>query len=364
MSIETKKKFLINIAFGAVIVILAYMIFQYFLGLLLPFLMAFLVAAMLRPLVRMLSKKFRFTLRFSSVVCNIFFFGIIGTLLFFGGARMIAMIAEIFSGLPVFYQRTLEPALQTAMRSIEDFLLQFDITPFHDVDQIIPKIITAVGDMVTRFSMNVVNFISGFAAGLPSVLVNLLIMIIATFFFSLDYEGITQFLLRPMSSRTKKIVLDMKRHLFNVILRYGKSYFIILCITFFELSIGLACLKVNNFWVVAAVIALVDILPVLGTGIVILPWAAFSLLQSKYFLGIGLLVLYVIITIIRQIIEPRIIGKQVGLHPIITLITMFVGMNLFGFIGMFGLPITAAIIQSLLESGSFKILEQTDTPSS
>ena len=142
------------------------------------------------------------------------------------------------------------------------------------------------------------------------------------------------------------------------------SYFLILGITFSELLIGLAILRVNRFVLIAFLIAVLDIFPVLGTGAVLVPWAIIAFIQGRIGFGIGLLVLYALITVIRQIIEPKIVGKHVGMHPIITLACMFIGTSLFGGYGLFGLPILVAIVLELNSSGAIHIfkLNKTDNP--
>ena len=100
-----------------------------------------------------------------------------------------------------------------------------------------------------------------------------------------------------------------------------------------------------------------DILPVLGTGGIMIPWGIISLIMGKWVLGLGLLALYLIITVIRNIIEPKIVGHQVGLHPVVTLLSMLAGLQLFGIIGLFGFPITLSLLKNLNDRGVIHILK-------
>ena len=362
MDIETKKRFLINIAYWTVILVIVYVIFKYLIGLLLPFLLAFLVVSALRPLVRYLTQRFKFKLAFAALVCDLLFFGALGIIIGFGGARIITMLIDVFARLPAFYTNVFEPAIQNLAASAEGLAAQFDIPSIDWIDTFLPQLVNNLGDWVSRFSMTVVGFLSDYASRLPSILVNILMMIIATFFLSFDYEKVTQFILRNLPERARKTVLAAGNNFKKTLLQYGKSYFIILCITFCELAGGLGILKVKNFAMAAVLISFVDVLPVLGTGIVLIPWALMSLLQKNYYQGIGLIVLYVVILVVRQIMEPRIVGKQVGVHPIVTLISMFVGANLFGIIGMFGLPLSIAIIQNLTLNGNILLFRKSKEP--
>ena len=110
-------------------------------------------------------------------------------------------------------------------------------------------------------------------------------------------------------------------------------------LTFAELSILFSLFGIESAVLKAALIALLDILPILGTGGIMIPWAVPSLVLGYTKLGLELLLIYGIVTVIRNYVEPKIVGTQLGLHPIITLVSMFIGLRLFGFWGLFGLPV-------------------------
>jgi predicted PurR-regulated permease PerM len=110
-------------------------------------------------------------------------------------------------------------------------------------------------------------------------------------------------------------------------------------LTFTELSILFAIFGIQNAVLKASIIAVLDILPILGTGGIMIPWSVISFALGHTAMGIKLMVIYIIVTIIRNYVEPKIVGAQLGLHPIITLVSMFLGLRLFGFWGLFGLPV-------------------------
>ena len=123
-------------------------------------------------------------------------------------------------------------------------------------------------------------------------------------------------------------------------------------ITFVELVLGLSLINllginINHIIPIALLISFIDILPVLGVGAVLIPWALISMLNGHSALGIALLILYAIITVVRNILEPRLVGQRFGLHPIATLFAIYIGGKLFGVIGVFLLPLTIIIIKQL-----------------
>lgn len=136
-----------------------------------------------------------------------------------------------------------------------------------------------------------------------------------------------------------------------------RAYALIMFITFVELFIGFNIIGIDKPLTAAVFIAIFDILPVLGTGGIMIPWALISLLQGHVPLAISLFVLYLVVTVIRNIIEPKIVGSQIGLHPVITLLSLFIGAQLFGIIGLFGFPITLSLLKHLNETEVVKLFK-------
>ena len=127
-------------------------------------------------------------------------------------------------------------------------------------------------------------------------------------------------------------------------------------ITFFELYLGVSLLKIPAAPILALLVAVVDILPVLGTGTVLIPWGLVLLILGNTFLGVGILVLYLVITVVRQTLEPKIIGSQVGLHPIVTLLCIYAGAQLIGVVGIFAFPVIATVIKKLNDEGTIHVI--------
>ncbi len=129
------------------------------------------------------------------------------------------------------------------------------------------------------------------------------------------------------------------------------SYVLIFFITFLELWAGLALLRVPYAGMIAMVVAVLDILPVLGTGSVLIPWGILAAVNGNWKMAVGILVLYLVITIIRNILEPKLVGQQVGLHPVLTLAGMLLGLQFAGLMGMFGVPLLLAFVKHLNDKG-------------
>lgn len=180
----------------------------------------------------------------------------------------------------------------------------------------------------------------------------------------MDYDRLMGFILRQFNDRTQELFFQIKKYIIGTLFVCIRSYALIMSITFVELSIGLHILRVENAFLIALLIAVFDILPVLGTGGIMIPWAIITFLLGNYSLAIGLAVLYVVITIIRNILEPKIVGGNIGLHPVVTLISLFVGAQLFGVVGLFGFPIFLSLLVNLNKNGTIHLFKMDESKES
>ena len=173
----------------------------------------------------------------------------------------------------------------------------------------------------------------------------------------MDYDRITGFFIRQMSEKAQEVFWEIKTYVTGTLFVCIRSYALIMSITFVELSIGLTVVGIENAVVIALLIAVFDILPVLGTGGIMIPWAAITAIQGEFKLALALFAVYIVVTIIRNIIEPKIVGSQLGLHPVATLASLFLGAQLFGVVGLFGFPIGLSLLRYLNEQGTIKIFK-------
>ena len=350
-TIEKRKTFIVNILYFGLILALAIFLCRYAAPALMPFLIALVVALLLKPLIRFLREKLHVHKAVAGIVVSFLFYALIGFLLTIIGVRVFTSCKAFFMHLPVTYTQTIQPWLTELFNSIETVGQRFDPQSSVAFDMISTNITSALGEAVSGLSMRVVTWATNVTFKAPGFLLNTLITIIATVFFSIDWPVLREFVFRQFKPRTAELVQAIRTHLGMTLGRYIRSYALIMLITFVELSLGLSIVGISNPFGIAAVIAVFDILPVVGSGTVLLPWAAICLIQGAYPRAIGLLIVYLVIVIVRNIMEPKIVGDHVGLHPLVTLSSMVAGTYLFGPIGLLGLPVTLALLVSLNEAG-------------
>lgn len=191
------------------------------------------------------------------------------------------------------------------------------------------------------------NFIGGFLGkalkATPSAIFSGVVAVIACFYVAVDMRRICVSILDFMPRTLKCTVGRTAAQVLPMLKKIAGAYLKIYALTFSEVFLGLCVLCPRFALLGALAVASVDILPVLGAGIVLVPWGIAELLMENYFLGVGLLLLYVVISIVRQIVEPRLLGSAAGLSPFVSLLAMFIGYKLFGFAGMLLLPISLSV---------------------
>jgi len=256
-------------------------------------------------------------------------------------------------GLTEKLPSSIRAALQNNIEKFADSLL----TSFSDTEQqLTQQTDSGLGFDFSMLKTPLTGVIST-ASKLPNILIAFVVAVIACCFITVDYNRITNFIMRQLAPARRTALLRTKTLTLSTLGKMAKAYGLIMLITFTELLLGLGLLKLVGIYkggylpLIAMIIAIVDILPILGSGTILIPWAVISLFTGRVALGVGLFVVYIIISVLRQFIEPRLVAGQLGLPPIATLVGMYFGLKLFSIIGMFIVPITINILKVLNDEG-------------
>ena len=370
--------FLVNTTYWVVIVAIVYFVFKYLLRLLMPFFLALVFAALVRPISHYLSRETRYVknekgekvLVRRRVRMNRTLAGILSVVVLFlvaGGILVLVVIrvsdatAALISSVPVFYENSVAPGFERIYTRLLELAARMDPSVQDALAGAVPNLITNLGSTVTNLSARAVSWLTSIATRLPRILLSTMICLIATVFIAVDFDRIKNFIRRNLSEKTLRIAVNVRTSFLEMVWQFLKSYFIIFCITTVEISLGLFIIGVENPILIALIIAVLDAFPIVGSGLVLLPWAGAMLITGSYVRGLGLLAVYTWVAVFRQIIEPRIVGKHVGLRPLVTLICMYVGTKLFGGMGLFALPIMAAILADLNSNGVIQLFRSAGT---
>ena len=359
---EKKEKFIVNCLFAALVLAIVFLCFKYIINLIWPFFWAFIFASLLRPLIRLLNKKARLPYRGAATLSLIVFFLLLGGLFALLFARTIALVNDLTEILPTLYNDFVYPAVVELTEKIE--LLAGRLSPEASdmLEAVLPDILGSVASAASTLSGKVTVALGSVITQIPKYLLSAIICGIATIFIAVDFPSLSAFVLRQLPRSTRTVVKESGLSLKNVLLLYGKSYGLIMLITFSEILVGLLLIGQGHAALIAFAVALFDIFPIVGSGMILLPWAIITLLTGDILRGIGLLVLYAVVVTFRQFLEPKVVGRHVGLHPLLTLVAMYVGSKLFGGIGLLGLPIMCALIKSLDDGGIIHFLRSESDP--
>ncbi len=355
MTKERMTQFLIKIAYVAVILGLIFLGFKYVLPLLMPFLLAFIFSVLLRSPAFYISEKLKINLRLVTAILVTLLYILLAVLALLIGSELFTFARTSVSQFNTVIIPTVESLSDTASR----WTSHLDPNVVSVLEGIVNSVLLSLRSKIAEISTRLVT---GIMSSLPSSFLNVLFMIIATYFISLDFGLLRWAVARRIKEDNYNKIIAGLNYCKTTIGKMLRSYILIMFITFVEQAVGLTILGVEYSILIAMAIAVFDILPVVGSGTIMLPWAVVSLVTGDIKRGIGLLVLYVIITVIRQIIEPRIVGDHVGLHPLLTLMCMFVGLRVFGGLGLLGLPILCAVLVGLERDGVITLFPKRKIP--
>lgn len=325
-----------------------------------PFIIAFFIAFTINPFVNYLEKKAKMPRSLAVILTLVLLFAILAGL-------VTLLIAEIVSGTQ-YLAEVVPSHFQTLVVYIEGFFASQIIPLYNDWAALFKNLDTSQQDTImnniqsvgTKIATTVGQFIQGVLQNIPKLLgwlpnaaTVIIFSLLATFFISKDWyrlSGTIQHLL-PNKARTsgRTVFINLKQALFGFI----KAQATLISITTVIVLIGLLILRVDYAITIALIIGLVDILPYLGTGIVFVPWIIYAAVSGNVPFAIGLGVLYIVVLVQRQIMEPKVLSSSIGLDPLATLIALFVGFKLLGFLGLIAGPVVLVIIRALHSANVF-----------
>lgn len=345
-----------------------YLFFDILVGIFLPFLIAFGVAALVHPFAHRFALRTRLPEKLVSAVFTLCFLMLVGTAFYLLLAGLFAELQGIVSsafsqdqGFSVGLSRALDFLRDTFGRlaQIPLFSRIFGAgsDPARLIEEQLQKWLLAAGDAIPALAASVVR-------ALPGIIFFLVVVLIACFYFAIEYEAVKRCIVKIMPNRLKEKAPRLFGGAKGVLLRCLRAYFFLFLITFAELLVGLLCLRVRYALFAAFFIAILDVLPIFGVGAALVPWAIFCFLVGDTARGIGLLVVWGIITVARQVIEPHFVGKSLGLHPLLMLGAFYAGIRVFGMAGVLAGPLLAVIIKLFFDWKRAKEEGEANTPKS
>ncbi len=312
-----------------------------------PFLVAFVIALLIEPLIKLVNRKTSLTRKTSAIIVLIVVSLILIGLLSWGIASIIAEATNLLQGLNTY--------IESAYNQVQNIISSIDFNKLKIPEEVTKVIQNSLWDLIGTVSNWVKNFLTslmGFLTEIPTIAIYIGICFVAIYFMCTDklymIDQIEHHLPREWVKRISKHTRDLISSLGN----YLKAEATLILISFFVSLIGLYIFKfiglnIKYPLLAALGIGFVDALPILGSGTAMIPWAVISAVNGDIKLALSIIILWVIMSVIRQFAEPRVVSKHIGIHPIFTLIAMYTGFKAIGVLGMFVGPIVLIILKNI-----------------
>lgn len=312
-----------------------------------PFVAAFFIAFLIQPVTRFFREKLKMAKNMTSLVSSALVFVIFFTLTFLLFYKITFEARLLVQNIPYFNINIILNPLRDLVDEAGLYFEKIDPNFIERNSNQISQIITRGLDVVGK-SLN--TFLS-VAASIPVWITVLFIVVLSTYFFSRDMTQIKNSIKSVFSSEGREKFAKVWYEGIRMLTQYIKAYCLIYFLTFVQTLIGFSIFRVKYTVILSIVCAIGDILPVLGIAVVYLPLIAIYYFTGNYFTAAGLLILFILISVIRQIVEPKIVSKSLGIHPVITLAAIFIGLKSYGFLGMIYLTFLVICYKVLKTAG-------------
>lgn len=320
--------------------------------LLMPFIFGYFISKLIDPIVTLLNKRLNIWRGVSTLVL---LFGVIFGIAF-GVVALAGRIAQslismsnqfpIWNDLLATYMENVSSNLQSLSFGLPETISQYLSTG-------IESVLARLGELSTLIGSSLLAAVTS----VPNLLFFIVIMFVSAFFLTKDkalIEKWTNPIFNGDWTRNEKVII-IRKDVIGVLWGYLKAQFILMSLTFVESAIGLLIIGVSYPIPIALGIAVIDAIPILGPATIYIPWVIANLVIGEFGIAASLFILYLFVTLARQALEPKIVSTQIGIYPLVTLLSMYLGLRLLGVAGIILGPMTVIVILALFKTGILPI---------
>lgn len=345
-------KVIVSLAFSLIGTILFIVIGIKLLWFFMPFVIGWFIAFIANPLVCWLEKRLKIVKKLGSAIIIIAVLAGVVSALYFGISKLADEVGSLITNFPQMYSE-----LEKGMKDIgESFQGVFRLLPEGiqtGWNAVVANLDNTMGNLIGKISEPTVEAAGNLAKSIPSILVSTIVTIVAAYFFIAERDEVIVWFKKitpkPIQQRMTLVIDNLK----YAVGGYFKAQFKIMIVVGVILFIGFEIMQVNYSALLAILIAFLDFLPVFGTGTAIWPWAVYKVLSSDYKMTIMLLVLYGVTQLVRQLIQPKLVGDGLGMQSLVALVLLFVGYKVGSLLGMiFAVPVGMIAI-NMYKAGAF-----------
>lgn len=345
-------KALVNIAVSLLVFFLIVFLVPRLLVFFLPFVIGWIIALIASPLVRFFEEKVKIRRKAGSAFVIIVVIGLVVLVLYLVSAKLGEEVVRFINSLPDIWE-SMERDLAEIGGNLSVIYSRLPIDMQDSINNIINQVGGYMGELIGSLSSPTIAAVGNFAKQLPSIIIGLIMSLLSSYFFVAEKGQVHQWFRNHMPRSVQMRYDIMKRSLGRAVGGYLKAQLKIEVWMYLLLVIGLGILRIDYALLIALGIACLDFLPFFGTGTVMVPWAIIKILSADYQIAIGLLIIWGVGQLARQVIQPKIVGDSIGVPPIPTLFLLFIGYKLAGVIGMIIAVPIGLIVYTMYEEGAF-----------
>lgn len=321
----------------------------------LPFVIGLLFAAIMLPPVNFLTckiKRCKIKRSIATLLAMVIIYGIITFLLFMTFRQLFIEVKKLSINLPStldWVEKTLTEWGNRFLPASADAIVQKDLLT-SSLNTLSNSILVFFKGLLNRITPVVASGAWTTVTSIPQILLTLVMTVMASYYFTSDKTKILDYFTHALPSPIFNQVKRLKNNIGHAIVQQIKAQIFVSLAIMVALVIGFIIIGIDYALLLGICIGFLDVLPIIGAGTFLIPWAVFNLFAGNLPLGIGLVINYLVVVIIRQIIEPKIVGNQLGLYPLVSMVSMFIGLRLLGFLGLIIGPVAANICKVVLEN--------------
>ncbi len=345
-------KAIVNLIVAMAILLLVIFLVPRLLVFFAPFVAGWIIALLASPLVQFFDKKLRIKRKAGSVMVIVLVICLVVLALYLAGNKLVREVIGLIGALPMMWEGMKED-FEDISRNLGVIYNRLPNDLQQGLAEVGGNIASYLGDFGGSISLPTIEAVGNFAKQLPSIFIGVIMALLSAYCFVAERENIGEWFRRRMPHSVVERYRMIKRGLVRAVGGYFKAQLRIEVWMYLLLVIGLAVLQVNYAVLIAFLIAFLDFIPFFGTGTVLVPWAIIKILSADYKMALGLLIIWGVGQLVRQLIQPKIVGDSVGLAPIPTLFLLYVGYRLGGVLGMIVAVPIGLIVYTMYEEGAF-----------
>lgn len=354
---ELHRKICVNIGVALAFIFFVVVLLPKLLRFFLPLIVAWVVAMIANPVIHFLEKRIKLMREHGTALIIVLVLLAISALVYGILALTFGQISSLLQELPAVYASVTDN-LQEVFQKLHSkwHFIPMDFRKMLDnrENAMNDYIMTALNGMIEGLNFGAFSKVSSVASSVVDFIVYTVLTILASYFMTVEKDNITRTLRKSVPKGVREFFVKVKNICIQAIGGYFKAHFQIMVVIFFITVIPFAIMGISYSALLAILIAVVDFLPFFGAGTVLIPWAVYELITGSYRYGVILVVLYLVIMVVRQLLEPKLIGDSIGIGSFEILIFMLIGYRLSGMLGLIlGIPV-GMVIMACYREGMFE----------